>query len=308
TVLTDAAINYDYKLPPQRFTFGARHGLTLGASPPRCRARPLSADAASGVCNVENAGVSTATSRHFGVEVADTPGLSCIFDIELPTDAAGADAAAAGCSRLPQAEPLRGGREAGALQSVAERGAHGEGAVDALHPQPTAGGAHRGGEGCRGRLASRLGTRVEEVEHRLAALLDVEAERAVYEHDECARLAPGAVRPRALTVVGNRRPQERGTVRVRRVGRPEGHRDERRLVATVGVERAQPVDSRGRRELGRAELLHEVPASHAPGLLEAREHLVDEREPALDPLGLHRAARHDAVALEQLLRERRRAG
>jgi hypothetical protein len=93
-------------------------------------------------------------------------------------------------------------------------------------------------------------------------------------------------------------PGEGGAVGVGRVGRGQGDRG--RLV-TRPVERAQPVHRAGGAELGGAQPLDEVAASAAAGLLEGREHLVDRREPAGDPLADDGAAGHDAVPLEQVL-------
>src|SRR5690606_4842895 len=117
--------------------------------------------------------------------------------------------------RSAQPQSLRGGGEPRALQCVAERGADRELAVDPLDAQPPAGRPHGGREGGGGRLDRRLRIRVEEVQYRLAALLDVEAQLPVDEHDEGARLASRTVRGGALG------PAERGAV-----GRSEEHTSE----------------------------------------------------------------------------------
>ena len=138
---------------------------------------------------------------------------------------------------------------------------------------------------------------VGEGEHRLAAALEVDGERAVDDHDEGARLAPGPV---ALAL----RPGQGGAVRVRGIGRREGEHGSRRARALVlRDEGAQPVDGARGGELRGAELLDEVAAPGAALLLEAAEHLVGEREAAEHALGLHGAAGDDAVALEQHLAE-----
>ena len=66
-------------------------------------------------------------------------------------------------------------------------------------------------------------------------------------------------------------------------------------------ERPQPVDGPGCAELSRAEAGDEVATTATTGVLERREHLVDAREPAGDPLRRHRPAGHDAVPLEHRL-------
>ena len=95
-----------------------------------------------------------------------------------------------------------------------------------------------------------------------------------------------------------RRPSERRAVRVGRVGRGEGERVERRRIGEGG-ERPQAVDGGGCRELRRTEPLDEITAARVTGILEPRQDPVRLREAARDALGLHTAARHDAVALEQ---------
>ena len=107
-------------------------------------------------------------------------------------------------------------------------------------------------------------------------------------------MRPGRCPPSPL------RPGEGRAVGVGRVG--GGQADRRRLAAVVDLaERAQPVDRARGAELGGAQPLDEVAAPAAAGVLERREHLVDRREAAGQPLADHRAAGDDAVPVEQPL-------
>ena len=160
----------------------------------------------------------------------------------------------------------------------------------------------------RGRGARAAPVSSSEVQHRLAAALDEQAERAVDEHDERARLAAGPVAAVPLVVESVGQPSAAPNGFAGSVAASVSATD--RAVGRLGSvsrsadERAQPVDGRRGRELGGAEPLDEVAAAGAPGLLEPAQHLVRGRESADDALGHHRAAGDDAVPLEQLLGER----
>ena len=98
-------------------------------------------------------------------------------------------------------------------------------------------------------------------------------------------------------------PRDGRAVGIGRVGRGERDGAQRSRVGESG-EFAQPVDGGGCRELRCSELLDDVPAPAVAGLLESGQHAVGLGEPAGKPLGLHGAARDDAVAIEEEARRR----
>ena len=156
------------------------------------------------------------------------------------------------------------------------------------------------------------------------AAFDVDHEVAVDEDDEGSCLATGPV---TALLVGQVRwaggPGERRAIGVGRVARRHHERPwslvgpvpagtalrlRPRLVG-VGRRRArrrhgvgtQPVDGSGDPELCGSEAGDEVATSAPTGLLECRQHLIDRREAAGNPLGDDGAAGEDAVAVQQCL-------
>ncbi len=99
---------------------------------------------------------------------------------------------------------------------------------------------------------------------------------------------------------------ERGTVGLSGIGGSE-HDRVRHVVGRdhrVGRVpcRTKPIDRARHGELGGAEAVDEVPASHLATFFEHLEYAVDGTEPADEPFGHHRLAGHHAVPLDELQR------
>ena len=108
--------------------------------------------------------------------------------------------------------------------------------------------------------------------------------------------AGDAGRPRT----GAARPRQRRAVRLGGVGGGEHER----VVLVAGAELAQPLDRAGERELRAAEALDEVAAPAGADRLERAQLAVDGAVAARDALAADAVAHHDALPLEQELRER----
>ncbi len=141
-----------------------------------------------------------------------------------------------------------------------------------------------------------------EAQQRSATPFDEPGQLAVDEHHQRAGLAPGPVRAC--------RPRRRGPARAAAApyglaGSVAASAMARRVVLfvvdAVGVG-AQPVDGAGRRELGAPPSdSTKYPRWHRPASSSAGQHLVQQREPAGDVLGGHRALGQHAVAAQQLI-------
>ena len=121
--------------------------------------------------------------------------------------------------------------------------------------------------------------------------LHVQGEGAVDQDDErtglAARLVLGLARDPG-------RPWQSGPVGIGRVTRRQDLGS-----VLVGAGGSEAVHGAGRAELCRTQPLDEVAAADPPGLLRGGQHAIDRSESADDLLGLDRATRHDAVAVEQ---------
>ena len=107
----------------------------------------------------------------------------------------------------------------------------------------------------------------------------------------------------ALEAAGIRlRPRQRRPIGIGRVGRRQ-HRGLRLFFRAQGAlaQGAQPLQSTGMGELRAAQAGDEVPAPHAPRLLEGAEHRIERGEAARNAFGENGGPGEDAVAGEELL-------
>ena len=158
----------------------------------------------------------------------------------------------------------------------------------------------RGRERARGRRTRRL-VFGQEREELPCAAADVGGERAVDDDDERAgrarRASPAVVTGRAFG------PAQDRAVGIGGIGGRQ--HDDFRFVRRV-LERSQEVERGRQRELRRADAAREVATAYPAGVLERLQDVVDRAEAAGDAFGRRDLAGQDAVAGEELLRERGR--
>ena len=193
----------------------------------------------------------------------------------------------------------RPGEEAGLEQQRHDLGLADGVAVEALDREPLRAAApHVVDE--RGERRTQPGlVRLAQRHERAPAALDEQRCLSAEQDDVRARDARRA-RARAL------RPRNRGSVRLRRIGR--GEHERLRLVALARAQLAQALDRAGQRELRAAEPFDEVAAAADAERLEVAQLAVDGAVAAGDPLAAHAVARDDALALEQQLGQRTPVG